>query len=134
LISPLIQRQYSKAAKPPSTWEVFSGKLFRSPELLAKYNLRVAKPEVEVREPFGVLEEEQNAYVDEYYTAVNQILDHLNIPEEQRAQFVKDHDFSQGFMTLEWTIPSPPPDHTFDETPIMKELAEQAEGQTASSH
>jgi heme/copper-type cytochrome/quinol oxidase subunit 1 len=49
----------------------------------------------------------------------------LNIPAEQAAKFRKEHDISKGYLTLEWILPSPPPEHTFEELPILKETEEE---------
>jgi len=46
----------------------------------------------------------------------------LNLPREQHEQFRKDYDISKGYMSLEWVLPSPMPEHTFDELPIVKEV------------
>jgi len=46
----------------------------------------------------------------------------LQLPREQHEQFRKDHDISKGYMSLEWVLPSPMPEHTFDELPIVKEV------------
>jgi len=94
------------------------------PMFSKKYGVRVAKPEEEVREKEGVLEEVDNEYVEEYYHLVEKVLDSLKIPEEKRAQFVRDHDFSQGSLTLEFAVPAPPPSHTWDENPIIKAIDE----------
>ncbi len=47
----------------------------------------------------------------------------LNIPQEEQPSFRKSVDISKGYMTLEWVLPSPPPEHTFEELPIIKEYA-----------
>jgi len=52
---------------------------------------------------------------------VEEVLDSLNIPQEKRAQFFRDHDFSQGYYSLDFAIPAPAPLHTFDEGPLIKE-------------
>merc|ERR1711974_159471 len=46
--------------------------------------------------------------------------DLLNIPAEEQPKFRKEVDISQGYTTLEWVLPSPPPLHTFEELPIVK--------------
>jgi len=46
----------------------------------------------------------------------------LQLPREQHEQFRKDYDISKGYMSLEWVLPSPMPEHTFDELPIIKEV------------
>jgi hypothetical protein len=50
----------------------------------------------------------------------------LGVPAEQAAKFRNEHDISKGYLTLEWILPSPPPEHTFEELPIIKETEEEA--------
>eukprot|EP00005_Dracoamoeba_jomungandri_P002371 CAMPEP_0174261802 /NCGR_PEP_ID=MMETSP0439-20130205/12246_1 /TAXON_ID=0 /ORGANISM="Stereomyxa ramosa, Strain Chinc5" /LENGTH=198 /DNA_ID=CAMNT_0015346373 /DNA_START=12 /DNA_END=608 /DNA_ORIENTATION=+ len=45
----------------------------------------------------------------------------LEVPEAEQPKFRKENDISQGYMTLEWIHPSPPPLHTYEELPIIKE-------------
>jgi heme/copper-type cytochrome/quinol oxidase subunit 1 len=52
-------------------------------------------------------------------------LSRLGIAAEQAAKFRKEHDISRGYLTLEWILPSPPPEHTFEELPIIKEAEEE---------
>jgi len=59
-----------------------------------------------------------------YYVRCDEILEAMRIPEEERDQFIEENDFSQGYATLEWCLPSPPPHHTFEECPFMKEAPE----------
>lgn len=53
---------------------------------------------------------------------VDMLCDNLKIAEADRPAFRKNHDISKGYMTLEWVLPSPPPEHTFNELPIIKEF------------
>jgi len=49
----------------------------------------------------------------------------LNItdPEAQKA-FWEGVTISPGYTTLEWVWPSPPPFHTYEELPMLKEIDE----------
>jgi hypothetical protein len=49
----------------------------------------------------------------------------LKIPLAEQPAFRKKYDISKGYMTLEWVLPSPPPAHTFNEQPIIKEYTTQ---------
>lgn len=49
----------------------------------------------------------------------------LHISPEEAPKFRKDYDISKGYLTLEWILPSPPPEHTFEELPIIKETEEE---------
>lgn len=52
---------------------------------------------------------------------VDLLCEELNIPAAEQPAFRKKYDISKGYMTLEWVLPSPPPAHTFNEQPIIKE-------------
>merc|ERR1711915_13528 len=45
----------------------------------------------------------------------------LSLPKKDHPAFRQSVDISQGYMTLEWVHPSPPPAHTYEELPIIKE-------------
>jgi len=66
-----------------------------------------------------------------YYVRCDEILEAMKIPEMDRDKFIEDNDFSQGYATLEWCLPSPPPHHTFEECPFMKEAPEEDEEESA---
>jgi len=85
---------------------------------------------------FGETAEEDSPYWDdpenwdphdfEWKCKVEYLLyEALKVPRSEHAQFRRDHDISQGHQTLEWVLPSPPPEHTFDELPIIKEIDEE---------
>eukprot|EP01087_Luapelamoeba_hula_P003250 TRINITY_DN13049_c0_g1_i1.p1 TRINITY_DN13049_c0_g1~~TRINITY_DN13049_c0_g1_i1.p1 ORF type:complete len:207 (-),score=29.65 TRINITY_DN13049_c0_g1_i1:173-760(-) len=48
------------------------------------------------------------------------LYERLGLPRSEHEKFRADYDISQGYTTLEWVLPSPPPEHTFDELPIIK--------------
>lgn len=45
----------------------------------------------------------------------------MGLTEEQKATAFYDYEFSEGNETLEWCWPSPPPEHTYDEPPLIKD-------------
>jgi len=49
-------------------------------------------------------------------------IEKLGLTEEQRATAFYDFEFSEGNESLEWCWPSPPPEHTYEELPIIKEV------------
>jgi len=53
---------------------------------------------------------------------VEMLCEELKIPQAEQPAFRKKYDISKGYMTLEWVLPSPPPVHTFNEQPIIKEF------------
>jgi hypothetical protein len=55
---------------------------------------------------------------------VERVMKELNISEAEGPHFRKNYDLSKGYFTLEWILPSPPPEHTFNELPILKEISE----------
>jgi len=57
-----------------------------------------------------------------YYVRCDEIMDELKIADDDREKFMQEHDFSQGYTTLEWCTTSPPPEHTFEESPCVKEI------------
>jgi heme/copper-type cytochrome/quinol oxidase subunit 1 len=44
----------------------------------------------------------------------------------ERLRIAKSVELSRGVFTIEWALPSPPPEHTFEELPIIKELPDVA--------
>jgi len=44
--------------------------------------------------------------------------------EEEQTKFINSVILSPGYFTLEWALPSPPPPHTFEELPLIKENGE----------
>jgi len=56
-----------------------------------------------------------------YFVRCDEIMEELRVDEGQREKFLEENDMSQGYATLEWCLPSPPPHHTFEESPFMKE-------------
>lgn len=40
-----------------------------------------------------------------------------------RGKKAGDNPWGEGATTLEWTLPSPPPYHTFEELPVIKDQA-----------
>ena len=45
----------------------------------------------------------------------------IGIPPPKHEEAHEKYDVSIGSFTLEWLLPTPPPFHTFDELPIIKE-------------
>jgi hypothetical protein len=56
-----------------------------------------------------------------YFVRCDEIMEELRVDEGEREKFLEENDMSQGYSTLEWCLPSPPPHHTFEESPFMKE-------------
>ena len=63
-----------------------------------------------------------NAYI--WKLKVDRVMDGLNIGNDKakRRAFRDSHDLSQGYYTLDFLHPSPPPAHTYEELPILKEI------------
>mmetsp|Transcript_8375 Transcript_8375/g.12739 ORF Transcript_8375/g.12739 Transcript_8375/m.12739 type:complete len:210 (-) Transcript_8375:51-680(-) len=59
-----------------------------------------------------------------HHTSVITVFKQLNIPKDQWESTLAKYNLSAGVDTLEDTLPSPPPFHTFDELPIVKETSE----------
>jgi hypothetical protein len=62
-----------------------------------------------------------------YFVRCDEIMEELRVDEEDREKFLEQNDMSQGYATLEWCLPSPPPHHTFEESPFMKEASSEEE-------
>jgi len=91
------------------------------------------KPNASVEVLFGPNQEEDSEYWNdpenwdphdyEWKCKVELLLyDWLKLSRAEHAKFREDHDISKGYMSLEWVLPSPMPEHTFNELPIIKEV------------
>lgn len=67
------------------------------------------------------LETEQMPYaLARHHAKVMDLLKRLNVPKDKWDEAIHSWNISPGYETLEWTLPSPPPFHCFDELPIIK--------------
>lgn len=62
-----------------------------------------------------------------WYLKLTRVMDNLKVPKEARRAFRDAHDLSLGYPTLDFMHPSPPPIHTYEELPIIKECEGQEE-------
>jgi len=57
------------------------------------------------------------------FLKVQNLYEKLNIKDpKQQEDLWKQYELSPGFSTLEWVWPSPPPFHTYEELPLVREL------------
>jgi len=54
------------------------------------------------------------------------VFERLKVPEdpESEARFLANYTLSPGYETMEWTWGNPPPAHTYEELPLIKESGE----------
>jgi len=43
------------------------------------------------------------------------------VTREEQDKFLEENIISPGSFTIEWLLPSPPPTHTFEELPLVKQ-------------
>eukprot|EP01102_Stenamoeba_stenopodia_P011296 TRINITY_DN3457_c0_g1_i1.p1 TRINITY_DN3457_c0_g1~~TRINITY_DN3457_c0_g1_i1.p1 ORF type:complete len:115 (+),score=31.29 TRINITY_DN3457_c0_g1_i1:174-518(+) len=67
---------------------------------------------------------DDSLFVDMYEERVQELLKEFKVSSDNQATFLNTYTFSQGFPTLEWVLPSPPPHHTYEELPLIKEFEE----------
>eukprot|EP01118_Nematostelium_gracile_P015692 TRINITY_DN6332_c0_g3_i7.p1 TRINITY_DN6332_c0_g3~~TRINITY_DN6332_c0_g3_i7.p1 ORF type:complete len:128 (-),score=36.52 TRINITY_DN6332_c0_g3_i7:144-527(-) len=65
----------------------------------------------------------QDADLHLLYMRLDKFFSHLNIGNDEAAQkrILEKYMISPGSPTLEWVHASPPPEHTYNELPLVKE-------------
>ena len=83
-----------------------------------------ALPDLDPEADYTLVEELETSYdiqSELLNMRIHKLLDKLGILEEsERDKFVEKYEISPGHFSLEWCLPSPPPEHCFDEQPIVK--------------